>query len=333
MDHTHLRHLHGKGQKLSHDIALKSKALIADDTWLFVFEKPPGFRYRAGQHVRMTLPRLATRDPAGKYRFWSFASAPCEDDLAFAVRMRPSPFKLALSQLAIGDTVHIDMLADPPKGAFALEPDDRRPVVFLAGGIGVVPAYAMLKQVLAEGSERDFLVICSNHRPQDAPFLAELQALAAGHANVRLVATMTRLDASHAWPGDTGRISPDMLKRYLPDIKAPVYYIAGLQGMVAAMQTILAEAGVAKAAIHSEEFGSFTMATKRRPSAAGRLSLLALALILAAVTALHAVPVVLIMRNLDLHPAWSNPLVYLVPAVALAIVIKIGLMSRLHRRG
>ena len=174
MDHAHLRHLHGKGQKLSHDIALKSKALIADDTWLFVFEKPPGFRYRAGQHVRMSLLHPTGNDPSGNHRFWSFASAPYEDDLAFAIRMRPSPFKLALSQLAIGDKVHIDMLADPPKGAFALEPDDRRPAVFLAGGIGVVPAYAMLKQALADDVPRDFLLIYSNHRPEDAPFVAEL---------------------------------------------------------------------------------------------------------------------------------------------------------------
>lgn len=333
MDHTHLRHLHGKGQRLSHDIAFKSKALIADDTWLFVFEKPPGFRYRAGQHVRMTLPRLAGKDPAGKYRFWSFASAPFEADLAFAIRMRPSPFKLALSQLAIGDTVHIDMLANPPKGAFALDADDHHPVVFLAGGIGVVPAYAMLKQAMADDVQRDFLLIYSNHRPEDAPFLAELQALAASHPNVRLIATMTRTDDSHAWSGNTGRISPAMLKRYLPDMKAPVYYIAGLRDMVAAMQAILAQAGVPKTAIHSEEFGSFTMTTKHRASATGRLSLVALGLVLAAVAALHAVPFVLILRTLNLHKLGSNPLVYLAASTVLAaIIIKVGFMRRLQRR-
>lgn len=95
MDHERMRRLHdGKAmglEKITHHIALISKAKIANDTWLFRFEKPEGFSYRAGQHIRMSLLSPKAKDPTGNFRFWSFASAPFEGDLAFAVRMRPSP--------------------------------------------------------------------------------------------------------------------------------------------------------------------------------------------------------------------------------------------------
>ena len=139
MDHEHMRRLHsGKGasfEKLTYQIALISKALIANDTWLFRFEKPEGFIYRAGQHARMSLLSPKRKELDGTFRFWSFASAPFETDLAFAVRMRPSAFKAELADLPVGMRVQIDVLKNVPHGAFALD-DALTPIVFLAGGIG-----------------------------------------------------------------------------------------------------------------------------------------------------------------------------------------------------
>ncbi|EKD65353.1 MAG: hypothetical protein ACD_50C00115G0011, partial [uncultured bacterium] len=42
-------------KKVAFEVALKGKKQIAKGTMAFVFEKPKGFHFRAGQHIRMTL--------------------------------------------------------------------------------------------------------------------------------------------------------------------------------------------------------------------------------------------------------------------------------------
>ena len=56
------------------------------------------------------------------------------------------------------------------------------------------------------------------------------------------------------WDGETGFIRRDMLKRYLSDLKSPVYYCAGPPGMTTAMQSMLAGIGVGENNTRSEEF-------------------------------------------------------------------------------
>jgi ferredoxin-NADP reductase len=244
-----MRRLHGGRsgslRKISHRVALTAKMEIARGTWLFRFEKPEGFAYRAGQHVRMSLLRPGRKDPAGNYRFWSFASAPYESDLAFAVRMRESPFKSELAALPLGGMVQIEMLENPPHGAFALD-DGIEPVVFLAGGIGVVPAFSMIKQALHEGCARNLTLIYSNRSREDAPFKDELTELARQYDCFVLVSTLTRADEFSE--GERGRISLAMVKRYIPKLSTAAYYISGLKGMVESLHGVLITAGVAATA-------------------------------------------------------------------------------------
>ena len=48
-----------------------------------------------------------------------------------------------------------------------------------------------------------------------------------------------------------------MLKRYLVELKEPVYYIAGPSGMAAAMTSLLNSAGLSDDDIRAEEFGDY----------------------------------------------------------------------------
>lgn len=42
-------------KKASYEVVLKDKKQIAEDTMAFTVEKPKGFQFKAGQHIRMTL--------------------------------------------------------------------------------------------------------------------------------------------------------------------------------------------------------------------------------------------------------------------------------------
>ncbi|MER9953136.1 hypothetical protein NKJ90_32430 [Mesorhizobium sp. M0051] len=124
MDHDRYRRMHGRlggsMKAASFEVALKGKTQIADDSWAFVFERPDGFRFKAGQHVRMTLLDPVETDREGNSRFFSLASTPQETDLVIAMRMRDTAFKRVLARLQMGDKVLIQVLLDVPHGGFAL---------------------------------------------------------------------------------------------------------------------------------------------------------------------------------------------------------------------
>ncbi len=119
--------------------------------------------------------------------------------------------------------------------------------------------------MIKDATERKLLhkivLFYSNRRPEDAPFLAELQNLAEQNTSFKLIATITEPEKSaQSWQGETGVIDRAMLEKYLDDLKSPIYYVAGLPDMVGAMQTVLAEElGVSKDNIRAEEFTGFEM--------------------------------------------------------------------------
>lgn len=95
----------------------------------------------------------------------------------------------------------------------------------------------------------------SNRRPEDVAFLSELQSLKNSNTNFRLVATMTSMrDSKQVWKGETGLINEKMLRRHVPEVLAPIYYIAGPAVMVAAIREMLGKIGVSQQNIHFEEF-------------------------------------------------------------------------------
>ena len=300
MDHERYRRLHGLSgasmKKASFEVALKGKKQIAQDSWAFVFERPDGLRFKAGQHVRMTLIDPPETDSEGDSRFFSLASTPAETDLVVAMRMRDTAFKRVLGGLQPGDKVLIQILLDVPHGAFALHEDASRPAVFLAGGIGIVPAVSMIKDAIERKLPHGLFLFYSNRRPEDAAYLRELQKLAEQNPSFTLVATMTEAEKSaQSWTGESGRITHSMVTRHLGDPLLAVYYISGLPEMVSAMKTMLGNTGVGEDSIKAEEFTGFDL--NKIASRRWDIPKVATALAVTALLILHAGAAVSIFRN------------------------------------
>ena len=49
----------------------------------------------------------------------------------------------------------------------------------------------------------------------------------------------------------------EMLVKYVPEIRSPLYYLAGPPGMVAAMRQLLDDMGVSEDSIKTEEFAGY----------------------------------------------------------------------------
>src|SRR6266536_4606545 len=105
---------------VAYEVALKEKKRLAEGTIAFVFEKPNGFHFKAGQHIRMTLMNPPETDSEGNSRFFSLANSPQEKDLVIAMRMRDTAFKRVLGRMQIGEKALIQILLDVPHGDFAL---------------------------------------------------------------------------------------------------------------------------------------------------------------------------------------------------------------------
>lgn len=234
-----------------YETALRRRETVAEGTIAFYFEKPAGFTHQAGQNAVLTLINPTDTDSLGSSRTFTIASAPHEPELMFTTRMRDTAFKRALKSAALGLPVRID----GPSGMMVLHEDATRPAVFLAGGIGVTPFLSMARHAAQNHLPHRISLFYSNRRPEDAAFLDELRALERTNPSFRLVATMSQAEkSSQPWKGETGFIRPDMLGRYITDLEAPIYYVAGPHGMTMSMELMLDGLGVKEADMRSEEF-------------------------------------------------------------------------------
>jgi ferredoxin-NADP reductase len=226
---------------------------VAEGTRAFHFARPDGFTFKAGQAMDVSLDGAAGATDANRHTF-SIASAPFEDRLTVATRMRDSAFKRALAALPAGAAVRLE----GPSGSLTLHGDASRPAVFIAGGIGITPFMSILRQGAHDRPARRLLLLYANHRPEDAAWLEELQVLERGWAGFSLLPVMTAMNrSSQSWSGLAGRIDADMLKSVGAALSRPVYYAAGAPGMVAAMRALLNDCGVDDDDIRSEDFHGY----------------------------------------------------------------------------
>lgn len=236
----------------THTVVLNRKHEVADRTLALFLQKPDGFTFKPGQFIDLNL---EISDQTGgtqtQLHTLTLASAPYQDELVVATRMRDTEYKRALQQLSPGSLVTLE----GPAGMLTLSAKNQRPAILIAGGIGVTPFISMIEQATHEGSHRLLTLIYSNYRPEDAPFLKELKALETRNRNFRLIATMTRMDPSKShWDGETGRVDAKMISSALTNRPNPTFYLAGSPDMVGAMYTLLEDMGIDDSDIRDEGF-------------------------------------------------------------------------------
>jgi ferredoxin-NADP reductase len=238
----------------NYKVKLKKKEEVAEGTMAFRFEKPAGFQFKPGQSANLTLLNPPETDAEGNVRTFSIASAPFDADLMFATRMRDTAFKRVLKTMPLGAEISLG----GPFGSFTLHSDSSRPAVFLAGGIGVTPFRSMILHASRNNLSHRLLLFYSNRRPEDAPFMQELQDVEKENKRYTFFGTMTQMEKSRRkWQGRTGLLDKQMLSASLDDLKAPMYYLAGPPPMVSAIGQTLAELGIGEDKIRTEEFAGY----------------------------------------------------------------------------
>lgn len=235
-------------------VKLLDRQEVAERTVALWLEKPPKFRFQAGQFVDLTLIDPPETDLAGSTRTFTLACAPEDERLRIATRLRDTAFKRSLTRLPR----HAELLLEGPMGSFTLHANTARPAVFLAGGIGITPFLSIVRHATQQQLPHEIFLFYSNRRPQDAAFLDELTELAQQNPRLHFIPTMTQPEqAQPPWQGETGYISIEKLSKYLPSLQGPIYYIAGPPPMVGAMRQLLEQAGVSPDDVRSEDFAGY----------------------------------------------------------------------------
>ena len=233
------------------EVKLRYRQRIADGTMAFHFSKPDDFSFKPGQAIDVVLPAAKFSDGASNRHAFSIVSAPFEATLTVATRMRDSVYKRALNSLQIEASAAID----GPFGSLTLHRNRARPAILIAGGIGITPFMSIVRQAVHDQLPQKLLLLYSNHRPEDAAYLAELTELERVNGNFQLLATMTAMNrSSQTWFQLAGRIDGNLIRKVSRGDVTPVYYVTGSPSMVSSMRKQLNEAGIDDDDIRSEEF-------------------------------------------------------------------------------
>lgn len=232
-------------------VKLIKNETVANGTMAFHFAKPAGFEFRAGQYGDFTLIDPPQTDAEGNTRTFSLVDAPFESELVIATRMRDTAYKRVLKDLPIGAEIALDA----PYGDFTLHKTASTPAVFIIGGIGVTPVRSMIAQAAHDKTGHAITLLHSSRTPADLPLQADFGQLAKDNPQFRYVPTVDSPDAQ--WQGEQGHVTAEMVKRHVPDVHKPIYYLSGPEGMVKAMRQLLIDLTVNEDNIRTEEFSGY----------------------------------------------------------------------------
>ncbi len=227
------------------------KKEVAEGTTAFIFEKPAGFTYQAGQTIDLTLPMMA----GANMHTFSLVTEPQEECLEIATRMRGSNYKNTLKDFVGGEEVEIE----GPFGNFALHQDTSRPAVFISGGIGITPFMSLIRDVVRNNKPHEIYLFYSNRRPIDITFFDELTDDANSEKiNFKFIPTITEIQVpAGKWSGEQAYIDWNMIKKYVGNTEEAIYYLAGPQGMVTDIKKMLVDNGVGEESMVIEEFSGY----------------------------------------------------------------------------
>lgn len=230
---------------------ITDKKVVAEGTLQVTLKVGEPFSFIAGQYCFITLPHLLYPDDRGGKRHFSIVNSPNEKGvITIATRLRDSGFKKSLNELPEGSEVNLGPIA----GAFTLPDNTKRPLVLIAGGIGITPYMSMLKFIQEKQLPYNITLIYSNRDQSSSAFLDELDELSKTLPNFKLILTMTE---DNEWQGEKRRVDTIFIKDYIKNLNEPLYFVVGPPPMVEAVQKSLLEAGVDISNIKVENFTGY----------------------------------------------------------------------------
>jgi ferredoxin-NADP reductase len=226
------------GQRRGIRLDFLGKERLTPTSWELTFRPQRPVRFRSGQYMELTIPH-AKADVRGLRRMFSIASAPVESDvIRFGLNTaeRSSSLKTALLALEPGEIVAGTSVG----GDFLLPKEASRPIVFVAGGIGITPFMSHLEQIAGSGESRDVVVLYSASSSEELAYSSRLKEL--GHPVLLLAPTAPKpLPKNWTYLG-RGPLTAELLTSAVPDVKSRAAYVSGPPAFVHVVRALLRKA-------------------------------------------------------------------------------------------
>jgi ferredoxin-NADP reductase len=216
-----------------------------------VLDVPGWAGHRAGQHLDV---RLTAEDGYQTERSYSISSAPAEPHVTLTIERlddgEVSPYLTDV--LHPGDEVEV---RGPIGGWFTWRPEEGGPLLLVAGGSGVAPLMAMIRQRAAVRSPAPVCLLYSSRTYEEIIFREELDRSAAADGDLKVDYTLTR-SQSPGWQGYSRRIDRGMLEEvaWAPE-EHPLIFICGPTPLVESVATLCVGLGYTPERIKTERFG------------------------------------------------------------------------------
>lgn len=209
----------------------------------FIFSSAEKIVWKAGQFLHYVLHHEPT-DNRGSDRWFTIASAPFEKEIMITTRIAPengSSFKSSLNNLKLGEEIEISDL----DGDFVVE-DTTLEYVFIAGGIGITPFHSILKEANNAETKLNVTLLYAN-RDKNIPYKEDFENFAKNNPNLVIHYVIS-----------PEHIDQNLIKKLIPDISKPIFYVSGPEPMVENLGNTLKEIGIAKDHIKQDYFPGYT---------------------------------------------------------------------------
>jgi ferredoxin-NADP reductase len=205
--------------------------------------------HRAGQHLDV---RLTAEDGYTAERSYSIASAPGEPVAITVERLEDGEVSPYLTEeLRIGDQLE---LRGPVGGYFVWEAAVGGPLLLVAGGSGIVPLRAIIRERQRSGSDVAVCLLYSARTLADVIYRPELDSYSDGDGIV-VSYTLTRAQPP-SWTGYAGRVNAALLGEVAwPADKEPLAFVCGPTSFVETVAEGLVGLGYPPGRVKTERFG------------------------------------------------------------------------------
>lgn len=194
------------------------------------------------------------------WRSYSFSSLPGEH-LPVRVTIKKKPGGLVSNWIHHSVQVGDKFTARGPAGRFIVPAFSKTPkrIVFIAGGSGITPIYAMIQALLMVYKKTALHLIYGNNTHNDIIFAEQLSSLEA-ESQGRLSIVHVLNEAPKDWAGQTGVLDEHKCASLLSNTRlsgfkeTDAYFICGPLPMMQAARSALQKQGVPDLLIHEEHF-------------------------------------------------------------------------------
>ena len=220
-------------------------------------------QFMPGQHLMFKLHIPGQEVPV--FRYYSFSDIFNPEYYRVSIKKELPPVNnssvpggLASSylydQVKEGDILE----AKGPSGDFYLDPKSSKPVVLIAGGIGITPLLSMVKSIAILNPGKTVYFFYGVNESSDHSFQMELQQIRANYDNVCITTfyNMVRFgDVKGLHYDYEGFINVQTILQITQEIHLG-YYICGPGGMMSYIRGELEKLGVSSDHIHTESFNN-----------------------------------------------------------------------------